>query len=246
MRYFPHTPEDIASMLKDIGADSLEALYANIPKDCRFINDPVLPEPLTEWELTDFVESLSMSMAVSPEYNVFMGAGSYDHYIPATVAYLLGRSEFSTAYTPYQPEMSQGTLQAIYEYQTLLSRLLGMETANASLYDGASALAEALLMAIRITRLKRVAISTSIHPFYRQVVKTYFEPTPFEIIELPFLENGMTDPSGIDRMDRPFLREVTGILEPQYPVVLCVRHHYVDVSVLIDVTMFHRVPYHGY
>ena len=201
MRYFPHTPEDIASMLKVIGTDSLDALYANIPKDCRFINDPILPEPFTEWELTDFVESLSMSMAVSPEYNVFMGAGSYDHYIPATVAYLLGRSEFSTAYTPYQPEMSQGTLQAIYEYQTLLSRLLGMETANASLYDGASALAEALLMAIRITKLNRVAISTSIHPLYRRVVKTYFEPTPFEITELPFLENGVTDPSGLDHMD---------------------------------------------
>jgi len=141
---------------------------------------------------------LSKSMASSPEYKVFMGAGRYEHHIPATLPYLLGRSEFVTSYTPYQPEMSQGTLQSIYEYQTLVARLLGMEVANASLYDGASALAEALLMAIRITRRKKIAISNLIHPMYRQVVCTYLKPTGCQVLELPYLENGRTDLSPIE------------------------------------------------
>jgi len=110
------------------------------------------------------MDGLSEKMAVSPAYKIFMGAGSYNHYIPESVSYLLGRSEFSTAYTPYQPEISQGTLQAIYEYQTLVTRLLGMEVANASMYDGASALAEAILMAMRITKRKRWPyLALSIH-----------------------------------------------------------------------------------
>jgi glycine dehydrogenase subunit 1 len=140
-------------------------------------------------------------MAVSPEYKVFMGAGSYEHFIPASVSYLLSRSEFVTSYTPYQPEMSQGTLQAIYEYQTLAARLLGMEVATASHYDGAAALAEALLMAVRLTKRNKVAVSSLIHPLYRRVVQTYFEPTGYEIIELPYLETGVTDATRLDGMD---------------------------------------------
>jgi glycine dehydrogenase subunit 1 len=132
---------------------------------------------------------------------VFLGAGSYEHHIPASVTHLLTRSEFVTSYTPYQPEMSQGTLQAIFEYQTLVSRLLGMEVANASLYDGASALAEALLLAVRRTRKKRVALSRLIHPHYRQVVQTYFDPTGCEIVELPYLEDGRTDLSSLEGED---------------------------------------------
>jgi Glycine cleavage system protein P (pyridoxal-binding), N-terminal domain len=145
--------------------------------------------------------SFSDAVAASPGYTVFMGAGSYEHYIPESVSYLLARSEFVTAYTPYQPEISQGTLQAIYEYQTLAARLLGMEAANASLYDGATALAEALLMAVRITRRKKVAVSSLIHPLYRRVVQTYLEPTGYEVVELPCLEGGATDFSSIDEMD---------------------------------------------
>ena len=144
---------------------------------------------------------LADNMAASPEYKTYLGAGSYEHFIPASVSYLLSRSEFVTAYTPYQPEMSQGTLQAIYEYQTLVSRLLGMEVANASLYDGASALAEALLMAIRITRKKKVAISRCVNPNYRKVVQTYLEPGGVEMIELPYLENGHTDIEKLDKIE---------------------------------------------
>lgn len=201
MRYLPHTNEDITSMLQVAGAGSLDDLFSAVPKDCRRTGNLNLQGPLTEWELNNHMSALATSMAASPEYKIFIGAGSYEHYIPASVSYLLGRSEFSTSYTPYQPEMSQGTLQAIYEYQTLAARLLGMEVANASLYDGASALAEALLMAIRITRRGSVGVSNLIHPYYRRVVQTYFEPTAYKIIELPYLKNGRTDLSVIDSMD---------------------------------------------
>ncbi len=193
MRYLPHTPEDIVAMLKAVGLDSLEGLFAHIPEDCRRREVLNIPEHLTEWELNDHMDMLAGSMAVSPEYKVFVGAGSYEHHVPSAVSFLLGRSEFVTAYTPYQPEVSQGTLQAIYEYQTLTARLLGMEVANASQYDGASALAEAMLMAIRVSRQKTVAVSRAVHPLYRRVLQTYFEPTGLEIRELPYLDDGTTD-----------------------------------------------------
>ncbi|MDD5723600.1 MAG: aminomethyl-transferring glycine dehydrogenase subunit GcvPA [Syntrophales bacterium] len=201
MRYLPHTEEDIASMLRSVGAEHMDDLFSVIPPDCRMGKALDLPDALTEWELNTLVEALAETMAVSPKYKIFMGAGSYDHYIPESVSYLLGRSEFSTAYTPYQPEISQGTLQAVYEYQTLTSRLLGMEVANASMYDGASALAEALLMAIRITKRKRVALSRLVHPHYRAVVETYLRPGGYEIVELPCLEDGRTDILGLPGMD---------------------------------------------
>jgi len=201
MLYLPHTDEDIASMLQVVGVDNLDDLFSTVPVDCRFKGDLNLPEALSEWELNDHMAALSNNMAVSPEYKVFLGAGSYEHFIPASASYLLGRSEFVTSYTPYQPEMSQGTLQAIYEYQTLAAQLLGMEVATASHYDGATALAEALLMAIRITKQKKVAVSSLIHPLYRRVIKTYFEPTGYDIVELPYLDNGVTDTTGLDEMD---------------------------------------------
>lgn len=201
MRYLPHTPDDIASMLQVVGAKDLDDLFSTVPEDCRRAGDMKLPSPLNEWELTAYVDGLSDRVAVSPGYKVFMGAGSYEHYIPQSVSCLLGRSEFVTAYTPYQPEMSQGTLQAIYEYQTMVARLLGMEVANASIYDGASALAEALLMAVRITRRKKVAVSSLIHPLYRRVVQTYFEPAGYEVVELSYLKNGTTDLSPLDGID---------------------------------------------
>ena len=203
MRYLPHTNEDVAEMLQVVGAANLDDLFSSIPENCRFKGELNLPSDMTEWALTDHMATLADRMACSPEYRVFVGAGSYRHYIPASVPYLLSRSEFSTAYTPYQPEISQGTLQAIFEYQTLTARLLGMEVANASMYDGASALAEALLMAIRIGRGKKtgIALSTLIHPHYRQVVRTYFEPTGYKIVELPCLPDCSTDLSAVDEIE---------------------------------------------
>ena len=125
-------------------------------RDCRRDVPLDLPGPLTEWQLDQTLDGLARQNAVAPDYTLFLGAGSYAHNIPSAIPYLLSRSEFITAYTPYQPEISQGTLQAIFEYQTLVSRLLGMEIANASMYDGASPLAEGLLMALRITRRSKV------------------------------------------------------------------------------------------
>jgi glycine dehydrogenase subunit 1 len=201
MRYLPHTSEDIKSMLQVVGAESIDDLFSTIPDDCISKDDLQLPDALTEWELDSHMSALSGAMAVSPDYKVFMGAGSYEHYIPASVSFLLGRSEFVTSYTPYQPEVSQGTLQAIYEYQTLAARLLGMEVATASHYDGATALAESLLMAVRISKKRKVAVSSLIHPLYRKVVRTYFEPTGYQVLELPYLENGLTDLAGLDEVD---------------------------------------------
>ncbi len=202
MRYLPHTPEDIDAMLKVAGVGSLDDLFQSIPPDGRRKKPLHLPEPLSEWELNDHIDKLGTGMAVGPNYRIFMGAGSYAHHIPAVVSDLLGRSEFVTAYTPYQPEMSQGTLQAIFEYQTLTSRLLGMEVANASQYDGASALAEAVLMAMRISRQKKqVAVSRAIHPHYRRVLETYLAPTDYKIVWLPYRPDGVTDLGALDTVD---------------------------------------------
>ncbi len=202
MRYLPHTSEDIRQMLQVVGVAGLDDLFATIPEDCRRKDRLDLPKPLTEWELDSHMDKLASQMAVPPEYKVFMGAGSYDHHIPVAIGQLLLRGEFFTAYTPYQPEISQGTLQAIFEYQTLVARLLDMDAANASMYDGASGLAEALLMSIRFTKRKKVAVSKAIHPHYRRVVDTYFEPTEFEVIEIPFTKDGRTDMSALGDLEQ--------------------------------------------
>jgi glycine dehydrogenase subunit 1 len=193
MRYLPNTEQEIATMLEVIGASSQDDLFATIPSECRRKNPMKLPPAMTEWELNQHMDNLADQVSGTHHNNVFVGAGSYHHHVPASVSYLLGRSEFSTAYTPYQPEISQGTLQAIYEYQSLVTRLLGMDVANASMYDGASGLAEALLMAIRVSHRNKVAVSKAIHPNYRQVVNTYFKPTGYEIIELPYRPDGRSD-----------------------------------------------------
>lgn len=201
MPYIPHTDEDIAAMLEAVGAPSVSDLFTMIPAECRAGKDLDLPANLTEWELKDHMGALAEMTAREPEYTIFLGAGSYRHYVPESLTHILNRTEFVTSYTPYQPELSQGTLQAIYEYQTLTARLLGMEISNASLYDGASALAEALLMSARITKRKTVALSNLIHPFYRDVVRTYLEPSGHEIIEIPAGEGGTTDYAKLDNVD---------------------------------------------
>ncbi|MFO7784497.1 MAG: aminomethyl-transferring glycine dehydrogenase subunit GcvPA [Thermodesulfobacteriota bacterium] len=201
MRYLPHTPEEIASMLSGVGVESLDDLFTTVPADCRRNRDMNLPPAMTEWELSRHAAGLAGANASAAGCLSFAGAGSYEHHVPAAVRAVLGRSEFYTAYTPYQPEMTQGTLQAVYEYQTLISRLTGMDVANASLYDGASSLAEALIMAIRVTRRKRVAVSRAVHPFYRHVVRTYLRPTGYEVLEIPLLEDGTTDLSFLEGLE---------------------------------------------
>ena len=188
-RYFPHTAEDEAQMLGVVGADRVEDLFASIPADCR--HEGALPlTAMTEWELTAQAEALAASMPAAG--SAWIGAGSYQHYIPAVVPALAGRSEFYTAYTPYQPEISQGTLQGIFEFQTLIARLLGMEVANASMYDGATALAEGALMACRLTKRSAVAVSQALHPHYRTVLDTYCNANGIEVRDLTMTEEGGT------------------------------------------------------
>ncbi|MDD2462712.1 MAG: aminomethyl-transferring glycine dehydrogenase subunit GcvPA [Desulfobulbus sp.] len=198
MRYLPHTPEEINDMLAVVGTESLDGLFDSVPAECRMTASWNLPQPKSEWQLNDHMRALAATMRVDEGDKVLIGAGSYRHYIPETVRALASRSEFLTAYTPYQPEMAQGTLQGIFEYQTLTARLLGVDVVNASMYDGASALAEALLMGLRIAKKKkRVAVSKAIHPHYRAVVRAYLQPAGFEIVELDFLEDGRTDLRGL-------------------------------------------------
>jgi glycine dehydrogenase subunit 1 len=172
MRYLPHTDEEIRTMLERIGVPHLDSLFAPIPETHR-LNRPLALEPaLDEAQLMTHLETLA-SKNSSVEQLSFLGAGMYDHHIPPAVDQLLLRSEFYTAYTPYQPEYSQGTLQAIFEFQTLVCQLLGMDVANASMYDGASASAEAVLMARRVTHKRKVLVSAGLHPEYLETVRTY-------------------------------------------------------------------------
>jgi glycine dehydrogenase subunit 1 len=181
IRYLPHTEEDIRKMLDAIGVKKVEDLFQIIPKEVRLSKPLNLPEPLSEPDLLHHFQRLQV-----PITSNFLGAGAYHHFVPAVVPNLVSRSEFYTAYTPYQPEISQGTLQAIFEYQTLMCQLTGMEVSNASLYDGASSLAEAVLMAYRITKKKKVLLSQAIHPEYRRVIQTYIDPDQQEIILVPY------------------------------------------------------------
>jgi len=189
MRYIPHTQEDIQTMLKFVGAKKVEDLFEVIPKEYRLSKPLNLPEPLSEPDLLRHLQELQ-----SPAYSSFLGAGAYHHFIPSVVSALISRSEFYTAYTPYQPEISQGTLQAIFEYQTLVCQLTGMEVSNASMYDGASSLAEAVLMAGRVTKRRKILLSEAVHPEYRKVIQTYIDPDQQEIILIPYKKDeGRTD-----------------------------------------------------
>ncbi len=192
MNFLPHTEADRQEMLKTIGVKSIEDLFSDVPSQVR-LNRPLnIPGPLSEVELTKHLQDLSNRNSNLNDYVSFLGAGSYDHFIPSVINHMLLRSEFYTAYTPYQPEISQGTLMAIFEYQTLICELTGMETSNASMYDGASAVAEAALMACDSQRRKKVVISSTVHPEYREVLKTYAKGQSIEVVEAPFAK-GITD-----------------------------------------------------
>jgi glycine dehydrogenase subunit 1 len=158
-------------------------LFADVPAGVRLKAPLDLPNPLSEPELIKELTEQSNKNKPAPS---FLGAGSYDHFIPSALKHIIGRSEFYTAYTPYQPEASQGTLQAIYEYQSLICKLTGLEVANASLYDGATALAEAAFMACRITGRKEILVPQTVHPHYREVLKTYCRAADLKLIDVPF------------------------------------------------------------
>jgi glycine dehydrogenase subunit 1 len=174
LSYIPNTDADRTAMLETIGVRSIDELFADIPSGAR-ARELDLPAPLSEMEAVRHMRELADQNLDLGRFACFLGAGAYRHYIPSTVAHVIGRSEFYTAYTPYQPEVSQGTLQTIYEYQSMLTELTGMDAANASMYEGASALAEAVIMSLVVTGRHRVVIARTVHPQYRAVAQTYGE-----------------------------------------------------------------------
>ena len=192
MPYIQNTDADRARMLEAVGARSIEELFADIPESIRWRGDFDIPSGLPEMELDKRANELAAKNITASSRPSFLGAGVYRHFIPALVDELAGRSEFVTAYTPYQPEASQGALQAFFEYQTMICMLTGMEIANASMYDGATAFAEAALMAAGLKKKKRrLVVSAAVHPEYRSVLKTMTENTDLEIVTLE-PEEGVT------------------------------------------------------
>lgn len=187
--FMPHTPEDIREMLAAIGVASIDDLFAPIPSALRAQSFD-LPAGMSEFEMLKGLKTLAGKNA--QEMVNFVGGGFYDHLIPATVDHLSGRAEFYTAYTPYQPECSQGTLQALFEYQTAICRLTGLEVSNASLYDGATAMAEAALMMLRITERPKVVMDEAVNPIYRDVVRSYLKTINLQLVEVP-QKNGTID-----------------------------------------------------
>jgi len=171
MRYIPNSRDERRAMLADIGLDRIEDLFDQIPEQLKLKEEIGIGEPFSEPELLDYFRGLASKNAV--DHQSFLGAGAYSHFIPVIIDSLISRAEFFTAYTPYQPELSQGTLQYTFEFQTMICQLTGMEVANASLYDGSTAVAEAVLMAHRVTRRNRFIIADTLHPQYREVVSAY-------------------------------------------------------------------------
>lgn len=187
--YFPHTEDDIRQMLERIGVTSLDDLYSDVPADFIYKGEYDLPDAMSEQEVRDWFEALA---AKNPKLKVFVGAGSYDHYTPSVIPYLLSRSEFITAYTPYQCEISQGTLRYIFEYQTMICSLTGMDLSNASMYDGPTAAAEAMRMAIACAKKKNtVLVSKTLLPNVQKTIATYAKYYGTNIVYLE-AENGQT------------------------------------------------------
>lgn len=211
-RYLPMTEEDKKEMLDAIGVESTDELFSAIPEEVRFKGELNLKPPKNEYELMKELSEMSKKNINLKEYSSFLGAGVYDHYIPSVVDHVISRSEFYTAYTPYQPEISQGELQAIFEFQTMIAELTGMDLANSSMYDGATALGEAVNLSADHTKRKKVLVSKTIHPESLAVVKTYASGQDVEIVEVDF-KDGVTDTAALqETLDE----DVAGVVV-QYP-----------------------------
>jgi glycine dehydrogenase subunit 1 len=200
LRYIPNSPEERTEMLHQVGLNSADELFDSIPRDLRLTRNLNTTPALSEIELLAGFEQLATRNPGAQRIS-FLGAGAYQHYIPTIVDHIISRSEFFTAYTPYQPEISQGTLQAIFEFQTLVCQLTGMEVANASMYDGSTALAEAVLMAERVTKRSKVIACGAIHPEYLEVITTYVQHAGIELLHAPIdSETGQTS-GALDLLD---------------------------------------------
>lgn len=193
MRYLPLTPDDRKAMFERIGVADIDALFADIPNDKRLRGSLSLPNHKSEAEVERFIGRRAARNTAAGSVPFFVGCGAYKHHIPATVDYLIQRSEFLTSYTPYQPEIAQGTLQYLYEFQTQVALLTGMEVANASMYDGSTAAAEAVLMAHRITKRRKAVLASNLHPHYRETIETVSRMAEDKIVALPPAPAGAQD-----------------------------------------------------
>jgi glycine dehydrogenase subunit 1 len=191
VRYLPKSPQDRREMLEEIGVASIDDLFASIPEEYRLTRDLAVPRQQAESEILDRFKSFAGENAAG--YANFLGAGVYRHYRPVIIDSLVQRGEFLTSYTPYQPEISQGTLQAMFEFQTMICELTGMEIANASMYDGSTGAAEAMMMAIRVTGRDKAVIARTVHPEYREVIRTYAQHQEIPSAEVGYGPNGRVD-----------------------------------------------------
>ncbi|MGM0688163.1 MAG: aminomethyl-transferring glycine dehydrogenase subunit GcvPA [Bacillota bacterium] len=197
--YLPLTDEDRREMLAVIGVNAVEDLFNDIPAEVRLKRELDLPPALAESEVISYLNSLASKNRHFHNSVSFLGAGVYDHFIPSIIKHVTGRSEFYTSYTPYQPEISQGVLQAIFEFQTMICQLTGMEVSNASMYDGGTAVAEGAIMGCGATRRSKTLVSRSVSPFYREVLSNYYNSRGLDLEEIP-LKDGRTDLSELDKM----------------------------------------------
>ncbi len=207
MRYLPKSPADRDLMLREIGAKSIDDLFAAIPAEYRLTRDLNIPRQYAESEIVEFFRERAAKNAQG--YATFLGAGAYSHYRPVVIDSLISRGEFFTAYTPYQPEIAQGTLQSIFEFQTMICELTGMDVANASMYDGSTGAAEALMMAARVTGRSKCAVASTVHPEYREVITTYARYQGMPISTFGYAKNGRVD---LDALDMALDDETAGVL----------------------------------
>ncbi|ADC48402.1 glycine dehydrogenase subunit 1 [Alkalihalophilus pseudofirmus OF4] len=211
-RYLPMTEQDEKDMLHTIGVDSIEELFSDIPEAIRFKGELTIPKALKEPQLVKYFQGLAAKNVSLKQKTSFLGAGVYEHYIPSIVDHVISRSEFYTAYTPYQPEISQGELQAIFEFQTMISELTGMDLANSSMYDGPTALAEAAMMSAGQTKKKTILVSKAVHPEAREVLKTNAYGQRLNVVEVD-VADGVTDLNALKKA----YSEDTACVIVQYP-----------------------------
>jgi glycine dehydrogenase subunit 1 len=207
MRYLPKSESDREVMLREIGAKSIDDLFAAIPAEYRLKRDLNIPRAYAESEIVEFFRQRAADSAQG--YATFLGAGAYSHYRPLVIDSLVSRGEFFTAYTPYQPEIAQGTLQSIFEFQTMICELTGMDVANASMYDGSTGAAEALMMAARITGRHKSVVASSVHPEYREVITTYARYQGMPVATIGYGRNGRVD---LEALDQAIDNETAGVL----------------------------------
>ncbi len=207
MRYLPKSDSDRDTMLAEIGAGSIDDLFAAIPAEYRLTRDLNIPRQYAESEIVDFFRERAAESAQG--YVTFLGAGAYSHYRPVVIDSLISRGEWFTAYTPYQPEISQGTLQAIFEFQSMICELTGMDVANASMYDGSTGAAEALMMAVRVTGRHKSVIANTVHPEYREVITTYARHQGMPIAHVGYGKDGRVD---LEALDHTIDDQTAGVL----------------------------------